>query len=329
LIRSARLAGVALCLGLALGPAGPATARDTRSPTIVSLEFDHATSDELPGIARAAALRMPVTLFALSGRVGTPGYMTVAQLRRLQAAGDEIGGHTVDHADLSKLSPAAQRAEICGDRAALQADGLRITDFAYPYGHFDAATPAIVRACGYQSARGTGGLASPGGCSGACPDVESVPPAKPFDTRTVNSVLDTTSPATLERYVTRAERRRGGWIQIVFHHVCDRCDQYAVSLPTLGRFLAWLARRRARGTVVRTVRQVIERPVRRRPTSSSCASSSCASSWACASCGAPAAWWKPGRRRSPPNLRRPAPRATRPRGQWSWRSAVPPGVRSG
>ena len=264
MIRRSLLAALVLAPLPGFGPAlvGSAAAGPTPARTIVSLEFDHATSDELPGIALAAGHGMRVTLFALSGRLGTPGYMTAGRLRALQRAGDEVGGHTIDHPDLSKLSPAAQRAEICGDRTTLRAGGLRVTDFAYPFGHFDAATPGIVRACGYESARGTGGLASPGGCFGACPDVETVPPADPFDTRTVNSVLDTTTRGTLEHYVTRAERDRGGWVQIVFHHVCDRCDPYAVSLPTLGAFLDWLALRAARGTVVRTVRQVIEAPFR-------------------------------------------------------------------
>jgi peptidoglycan/xylan/chitin deacetylase (PgdA/CDA1 family) len=245
------LAGVA-------GAAGVARAASPR--TIVSLEFDHATSDELQGTAIAAAHGMPVTVFAISGRIGADGYMTADQLRGLQRAGDEVGGHTTDHQDLATLSPAAQRTVICGDRAALGADGLDVTDFAYPYGHFGTATPGIARGCGYESARGTGGLASPDGCYGPCPVAESIPPANPFDTRTVDSVLATTPPAAIERYVTRAEQAGGGWVQIVFHHVCDRCDPYAVAPATLAGFLDWLAPRSATGTVVRTVRQVIETP---------------------------------------------------------------------
>jgi peptidoglycan/xylan/chitin deacetylase (PgdA/CDA1 family) len=247
---------IATAAMLVLGGAGGAAG----ARTVVSLDFDHATSDELQGIAIAAAHRMHVTVFALSGRVGTDGYMSAGQLRDLQSAGNEIGGHTTDHQDLATLSPAAQRTAICADRAALEAEGLRVTDFAYPYGHFDAATPGIVRGCGYESARGTGGLASPDGCYGACPAAESIPPADPFDTRTVASVLDTTPTVAIERYVTRAEQAGGGWVQIVLHHVCDRCDPYAVTPATLTAFLDWLAQRSARGTVVRTVVQVIETP---------------------------------------------------------------------
>jgi peptidoglycan/xylan/chitin deacetylase (PgdA/CDA1 family) len=228
--------------------------------TIVSLEFDHAFSDALPGVELAASHKMAVTLFAMSGRVGLPGYMTYAELLALQAQGDEVGGHTIDHQDLSQLSAAAQRHEICDDRTALQQAGLDVTDFAYPYGHLNGATPAIVRGCGYESARGAGGLTSQGGCYGNCPPVETIAPQDPYLTRTVNSIIASTSLSTLERYVTRAQQYGGGWLQIVFHQVCDGCDLYSVSEPTLATFLTWLAARESTGIRVETVRQVIETP---------------------------------------------------------------------
>jgi hypothetical protein len=150
---------------------------------------------------------------------------------------------------------------VCGDRAALLAVGLEVTDFAYPYGHFDRATPAVVHGCGYQSARGVGGLAVPD-CTGGClaPRTESIPPTDPFDTRTANSVLDTTSLATIEGYVTQAERNGGGWVQIVLHHVCDACDTYAISPSAFSTFVGWLARRASLGTRSETVREVINTP---------------------------------------------------------------------
>jgi peptidoglycan/xylan/chitin deacetylase (PgdA/CDA1 family) len=240
-----------------------ATARLRRPPphTVVSIEFDHAFTDALPAVELANRLGIRVTLFAMSGRLGRPGYLSADQLVTLQAAGNEIGGHTIDHEDLSQLPPAAQQQAVCGDRAALLADGLDVTDFAYPYGHLDTATPAIVRGCGYESARGVGGLAAPaciGGCRG--PRAESIPPADPFDTRTADSVLDTTSLATVERYVTQAERRGGGWVQIVLHHVCNACDTYAISPSAFSTFAEWLAGRASLGTVSETVHEVIDTP---------------------------------------------------------------------
>jgi peptidoglycan/xylan/chitin deacetylase (PgdA/CDA1 family) len=253
-LRVSLLAAVCCC-ALTLPAAGAAAA-----PTVVSLEFDHAFSDAAQGVALAASHGMPVTLFAMSGRVGLPGYMTYAQLLTLQGQGDEIGGHTIDHPDLATLPPAAQQHEICPDRAALEAAGLDVTDFAYPYGDFGAATPGILRACGYESARIAGGLGPRGGCRRRCPAVETIAPRRVYATRTPSSIVDTDSLATLKGYVEAARRAGGGWLQLVFHHVCDRCDTYAVSEPTLAAFLSWLASRPA--IRVETVRQVIETPFR-------------------------------------------------------------------
>jgi peptidoglycan/xylan/chitin deacetylase (PgdA/CDA1 family) len=257
--------GCPLALGAGASPArsgapAPSRTHTARPSTIVSLEFDHAFTDQLPAIAIANRRRMHVTVFAMSGRVGLPGYMTASQLRELQAQGNEIGGHTIDHRDLSQLSPPAQHHEICDDRVALEADGLAVTDFAYPYGSLNASTPGIAHACGYQSARGAGGIASEGGCEGPCPAAETIPPHDPYHTRAVNSIIDTTTLSTMTGYVRAAERHGGGWVQIVFHHVCDGCDLYAISPQTIAQFIAWLAHRSAIGTRVQTVRQVIHTP---------------------------------------------------------------------
>lgn len=257
-----RAAAIALVVAIAVAHPGIAggAARAPHPRTIVSLEFDHAFTDQLPAVETANSDGMKVTLFAMSGRLGMTGYMTAAQLLGLEAQGNEIGGHTINHPDLAKLSPAAQRYEICDDRVALEADGFDVTDFAYPYGYFNASTPGIVRACGYQSARIAGGLGAGGGCPNPCPPAETIPPRNPFQTRTVNSVMKTTSLATIENYVTAAERSGGGWVQIVFHYVCDGCDPYSVTASTLDRFIAWLAARARIGTTVETVRQVINTP---------------------------------------------------------------------
>jgi peptidoglycan/xylan/chitin deacetylase (PgdA/CDA1 family) len=247
---------VAMAMAGVLTAAAPVAAHQR---TIVSLEFDHAFSNALPAVQIANQHGMKVTLFAMSGRVGHDGYMTAQQLLALQAQGNEIGGHTIDHPDLSRLDPAAQRHEICDDRTALQAAGLRVTDFSYPYGYLGPATPSIVRSCGYQSARLAGGLGRGSDCGGPCPWVEKIPPPRPFRTRAESSVQQGTTLKTLERYVVRAEQAGGGWVQIVFHQVCDGCDRYSISESRFGRFVAWLARRRSNGTTARTVRRVISR----------------------------------------------------------------------
>lgn len=235
----------------------PAPAR-AATGTIVSLTFDDGVQDQYHNARPALASHgMQGTFFINSARVGAPGYMTQAQLASLEAAGNEIGGHTITHADLPALPAAEQRRQICGDRAALLNMGFTVKNFAYPYGNADGAVEQAVRDCGYNSARTVGGVVSPGGCQG-CGYAETVPPADAYFTQTPDSVKTGTTLAQLKNTVTQAEAHGGGWVQLVIHHVCDGCDDtYATSPSTLSAFLDWLAPRAANGTTVKTVDQVI------------------------------------------------------------------------
>jgi hypothetical protein len=69
-------------------------------------------------------------------------------------------------------------------------------------------------------------------------------------------VQRTSTVQRLTRAVSDAQRRGGGWVQILIHHVCDRCHRYAISEPSLRRLLAWLAARP--GVEVRTVAQLMD-----------------------------------------------------------------------
>ena len=133
---------------------------------------------------------------------------------------------------------------------ALLNQGFRVTSFAYPFGDKDSVTRQIVIDCNYNSARESGGLRTPTGSSGN-PYAESVPPADAYAIRTHGSVQDTTSLATLQAYVLRAEENGGGWVPIVFHHICDGCGEtFAITPANLAAFLDWLAQRASRGTTV-------------------------------------------------------------------------------
>jgi peptidoglycan/xylan/chitin deacetylase (PgdA/CDA1 family) len=241
----------------------PAPARADTPSTVVSLTFDDGSEDQFVNarpLLRAHG--MPATFYVISGRVDSDANaMTSAQLRTLAADGDEIAGHTVTHPNLPTLSSDDQQREICNGRVSLMNMGLDVTDFAYPFGAFDATTERLAGACGYNSARGVGGLVTPGSCAG-CPNAESSPAADPYDVRTSDSVKTTTTLSQLEGYVTQAQQNGGGWVPVVFHHVCDDCDPaYAVSPSLLAAFLDWLQTQRPLGTTVATVASVVGGPV--------------------------------------------------------------------
>lgn len=69
------------------------------------------------------------------------------------ASTGEVCGHTVDHADLSTLSPDEQWWEIANNKAWLEGIiGAPVTCFAYPYGSYGPDSAGIVAAAGYAIA---------------------------------------------------------------------------------------------------------------------------------------------------------------------------------
>ena len=103
-----------------------------------------------------------------------------------------------------------------------------------------------MRECGYDSGRWIQGVRSPSCQRTSCGFAESIPPAESYSTRTPQNILDTDSLASIEGYVTQAQQHGGGWVQLVFHHICNQCELYAITKPHFEALLNWLAPRRAR-----------------------------------------------------------------------------------
>jgi peptidoglycan/xylan/chitin deacetylase (PgdA/CDA1 family) len=188
--------------------------------------------------------------------------MTWEQLRALAADGNDVGGHTLTHPNLVRLSASEREHEICADRHRLLANGLHPVSFAYPYGIFDAATARTVRSCGYLSARTSGSL-SPGGPLYASP----TPPPDRYATPTLAEREGPQSLSYLQSAVRAAAAHGGGWLQIMFHQVCRSSDRdyrscmrshRPVDFAVLSDFLYWLRYSPPAGTSVKTVRAVLD-----------------------------------------------------------------------
>jgi peptidoglycan/xylan/chitin deacetylase (PgdA/CDA1 family) len=228
---------------------------------------------------------MAGTFYINSAMVGSSSYyMTWSQIHDLHDAGNEIGGHTLHHVNLTEVDSATAATEVCEDRRALRAQGLgAVASFAYPEGGVDAAVEATVKGCGYASGRAVGGVPS-SGCP--CPYAETIPPRDPYRLQTADGATSSTTLASLQASVTNAETHGGGWVSLVFHGICDDSCTSAntVSVATFTAFLDWLHGRSANGTVVRTVDDVMDTgevapPPPRPVTSISCNGSPCSSGW--------------------------------------------------
>jgi len=238
-----------------------------------------------------------VTYFVPTGKIGSgSSYMTWDQLSTLTANGNEIGGHTVDHVNLtgSGLTYDQKVHQVCDSRQALLQHGLDGVSFAYPEGAYDQTAEDIVRGCGFWSGRSTGGVSASGPLYG-----ETIPPRDIFATRTWTAPTSSSSPIQLsdmQAMVNSAASHGGAWVQIVIHRVCSQTYDPAnysdclaswrpMELDTLNGFLDWVHNAgqpggAPAGAVVQTVRQTIGPAPSAAPTTTmSCDGAACSAGW--------------------------------------------------
>jgi endoglucanase len=219
--------------------------------TVVTIQFDDGVADQYGALAMLNAHGMHATFYVNTGVIGDADHLSWAQIQDLAAAGNEIGGHTLHHVNLKPLKTADARMEVCQDRVNLFDHSLQPTSFAYPFGTFDEGTKQVVAECGYNSGRGVSGV------NDTSVFAETIPPADPYATRTPPNPKQGTTVATIESYVTAAVDNDGGWVQLVFHHLCDGCDAYSITTANFDALLAWLEDEAVSGVVVRTTDEVI------------------------------------------------------------------------
>jgi peptidoglycan/xylan/chitin deacetylase (PgdA/CDA1 family) len=127
------------------GPPGP-------RPKLIALTFDDGPYpvDTPLLLDTLAELRVPATFFL----IGRDGEQYPDLVRRIAAAGNEIGDHTLTHPDLDRLDPAAVRHELDAGAAVLGAivrdPGLR-RFMRPPHGRYTLATLRAAQADGYDT----------------------------------------------------------------------------------------------------------------------------------------------------------------------------------
>ncbi len=266
---------------------------------VVSLTFDDGWDTQQTASSMLAAHGLTGTFYVNSPNIGQPGYLSWDQLTTFNAAGNEIGGHTLTHSDLTTLTSTQARHEICDDRTAVLDHGFVAPDFAYPFGAYDANTgggtldvSSIPASCGYSSGRGAFGLHNITATNDTRPYATSIPPPNvrkiltPCCINYASFGGSTPTAAALESYVQHAEFEvspNPGWVIFFFHRICDNCGgdspAPAISPSELDAFLDWLTSPSSGGATVKTVAQVIKNDTQAPTTSISCGGASCSSGW--------------------------------------------------
>ncbi len=151
-----------------------------------------------------------------------PG-ITWDQVRELQNVyGWEIGGHTVDHAEMPTITREQNVAELANSNAAFKANGLNVTNFASPFGAYDTMTLTEILKL-YKSHRGFADRDA----------LNSNPLHK--DILMVQDVNDATTSAQVQAWVDQAitEKR---WLILVFHDTATKKNpnyEYTVTTANL------------------------------------------------------------------------------------------------
>jgi peptidoglycan/xylan/chitin deacetylase (PgdA/CDA1 family) len=252
---------VALVRDVMGAPAPPPLPQRT---TDVSLTFDDGLQSAYGLRGMLADHGVHATFYIPTGPIDRQGagLMTWTQIGDLAADGNDIGGHTLDHLNLTNGTRDSVTRQVCDDRARLIHQGFNPVSFAYPFGAFDAQAESIVKACGYQTGRTAGGVLTSGPIY-----AETEPPQDPYATLSLGTTYN--GPITLqslEDAVNAAALHGGGWVQLVFHEVCYMADpSYAscmdsyrpVDDATMSAFLDWLQSGAPAGVRVRDVAEVV------------------------------------------------------------------------
>ena len=237
--------------------------------TIVTIEWHDGNADQINLIPILQDYGFNATFLVNTGPIlaGNQANLSVADLRSLFEAGNEIAGHTLDHVNIQPLSTADARDQVCTDRNNLLSIGnpdlFQPTSLAYPFASFDDASEDVAHYCGYNGASATAGLTLKG------PVANTVPPADPYAVRTVPAIKKSTKLLTMTRFVDAAELQAqtdgSAWTIFVFHHLCgphEHCGPYVISETKLRSFLDYLQAEAGDGVVVETMQQVIGGSVR-------------------------------------------------------------------
>lgn len=113
---------------------------------------DGCASDRLTAAPILKETGFGATFFVTVGHLGTPGFMTRAQVRELADAGFAVGSHGMTHAYMSDLDEAGIRAELSRSKTELEdMTGRTVSHFSCPGGRWSRQVASIAMECGYTA----------------------------------------------------------------------------------------------------------------------------------------------------------------------------------
>lgn len=156
------------------------------------------------------------TQYLVSGFLGSlKEYMTARQTYDFVKAGHEIGSHSFDHADLTKVTGKDLDKQLATSKKGLDKCFQNVTAFAAPFGATNANTISAIKPL-YATARSTeSGFNSPDTLN-------------PYRLK-VQNVRRDTPPAQVQAWIDTAAQNHI-WLILVYHQVSDSPGEYSRQL---------------------------------------------------------------------------------------------------
>lgn len=180
------------------------------------------------------------TFYLVPNFLNTPHYLTTNQAKQIEQAGNEIGSHTMNHMNLTELSPDNISQELTQSKQVLAAQFGPIKNFAAPFGAFNYQVTREVQQS-YASDRTT---------ELGFNNSENFNPYEIFS----QNIYNTTTVAEINQWLDQAARQKI-WLVFTFHQVDNSNNPYAI---TPQNFEAILASIRARDLPLLTLEQALE-----------------------------------------------------------------------
>ncbi len=98
----------------------------------------------------------PATVFLIADLIGQEGFLSLTQIKEMEAAGISFGSHSRSHAYLPDMRAEKLRDEVIGSKKVLEEKlGHRIDFLSYPSGGYNQEVQAVAREAGYRGATTT------------------------------------------------------------------------------------------------------------------------------------------------------------------------------
>ncbi|GLW71311.1 hypothetical protein Kpho02_36100 [Kitasatospora phosalacinea] len=228
----------------------------------VSITFDDSRSSVYDLALPAMKARgLTGTMFNIAESAGTPGYLTLDQMKSLQQAGWEMGGHAFANdahtVGYNQLTAKQVDADLGKLRDWMDSNGFDSRNFAYPHGSFQQTTDGVpvdlIAGRHFSTAR-----------SIVYETIESFTPAMPYRLRAITGINDGTgiggsALADLTAPGGRLDRcvRNGDWLILCFHELVES-DPTASTQITREGFAAAMSAIAASGAPVVTVSEAMK-----------------------------------------------------------------------